>query len=79
MPINPYTIQANIANFLPAHVSVAIMHKIVAGRYAPANGGNPGNTGIYPNGDNLTAPISNLTNIKGGLYIRLTNNIDTLP
>jgi hypothetical protein len=79
MPINPYTIQSNIDSFLPGQVSVAVMHKIVAGRYAAAAGPITGNIGFYPNNDGITAPMLNLTNVKGGLYVHLTNNIATLP
>lgn len=77
MEINPYTLQSNInLNALSNinNVNLTVYHKITDAVYI---GGS--NSGFLQPSPPDVIRYDNRTNVKGGLYLQLMNNVQTLP
>ena len=74
MEINPYTLQSNI-NLNPlSNVNLTVYHKITDAVYSGS-----ANSGFLSPSPPEVIRYDNRTNVKGGLYIQLMNNVQTLP
>ena len=72
MEINPYLLQTNL-NLNPSDVNLAVYHRITDAVYVADT-----NSGFFPPVFD-TIKYDNRTNVSGGLYLQMMNNVQTLP